>query len=82
MGLDINRLSSMLFWDTDPSAVRRPEHRKWLMTRVLERGRWEDWQLLCRCLSVSEMKELAPMLKLQPKERNFLRNWIERHDVG
>ena len=52
------------------------------MTRVLERGTWEDWQLLCRYLSVSEMKALAPTLKLHPKERNFLRNWIDRRDVG
>ena len=52
------------------------------MTRVLERGTWEDWLLLSGCLSVSEMKELAPTLKLQPREQNFLRNWIERRDFG
>ena len=82
MSLDINNLSSMLFWDTDPSTVQWPKHQKWLMTRVLERGTWEDWRLLCKHLSVSEMTELEPSLKLQPRERNFLRNWIARNNVG
>ncbi|MBN2343651.1 MAG: hypothetical protein JXX29_21990 [Deltaproteobacteria bacterium] len=47
------------------------------MQRVLERGTWDDWLHIAEGVDVSELRELAPLLKLAPRERNFLRNWIE-----
>jgi hypothetical protein len=80
MSLDPCKLSSTLFWDVDQKSVNWQQHRVWLLQRVLERGKWEDWLLVSGDLSPSDLRELEPRLKLQPRERRFLLNWITRND--
>lgn len=82
MSLDAAQLSPILFWDVAQQSVDWDRHRVWLVERVLTRGRWEDWLLVSGELSVSELRELEPRLKLEPRERNFLKNWIDRQDAS
>ena len=81
MSFSILHLSKTLFWDVTPDSVDWIRHRDWLMQRVLERGTWEDWLLVSAELSVSELKEMEPRLRLAARERNFLMNWIRRSDA-
>jgi hypothetical protein len=79
MRVDMSKLSSVLFWDMDPVTVSWRDHLIWLLQRVLECGTWEDWLLIDEVISPEELRELEPVLKLEQRERNFLRNWISRH---
>jgi hypothetical protein len=82
MSLDVARLSPTLFWDVAKESVDWDRHRVWLVERVLTRGTWDDWLLVSRELSAAKLRELEPRLKLEPRERNFLRNWIDREDAN
>jgi len=82
MSLDVARLSPTLFWDVAQESVDWDRHRIWLVERVLARGKWEDWLLVSREISASKLRELEPRLRLQPRERNFLLNWIDREDAN
>ena len=68
----INNLSGELFWDVNRATVREDLHAKWLLERVLERGRWEDWILVRDNLGRERITALAPSLRLDPKSQNFL----------
>lgn len=81
MSVDLAALSPALFWDVSRQSVDWGEHRGWLVQRILTRGTWEDWQLVAGALSREELRELEPRLKLPPRERNFLENWIAREDA-
>ena len=35
-----------LFWDVAPEAVDFDKHRRWVIQRVLEYGRIEDWRAI------------------------------------
>ena len=39
-------LSEHLFWDVDRSSIDLERHVRWLVKRVLEYGRWRDWQTI------------------------------------
>jgi hypothetical protein len=78
MSLDISKLSPVLFWDVDRATVSWGKHRAWLLQRVLERGTWKDWLLIDESIDPGELRELEPALKIEERERNFLRNWIKR----
>jgi len=82
MSLDVAQLSPTLFWDVAQESVDWKRHRAWLVQRVLNRGTWNDWLLVSRELSASKLRELEPRLELEPRERNFLRNWITREDAN
>jgi hypothetical protein len=81
MSLDVAQLSPILFWDVAQKSVDWDRHRVWLVQRILTRGTWEDWLLISRELPAAKLRELEPRLKLQPRERNFLKNWINREDA-
>lgn len=68
----IQQLSKELFWDVDPSGIREDVHARWLLERVLERGRWEDWLEVRTHLRKETIRTLSPSLRLDPKSRNFL----------
>lgn len=42
----ISGFSTELFWDCDPESIHPEEHRRFIIQRVLTRGRWEDWKSL------------------------------------
>lgn len=68
----IIKLSSDLFWDTDRTAVDPEKHARWLLERVLQRGRWEDWLVIRDHYGMDRIKDLSPNLKLDGKSRNYL----------
>ena len=78
MAVDVSKLSPILFWDVDPETVTWANHRRWLLTRILERGTWEDWLEVENNTSLDELLDLEPDLKIEARERNFLRTRI-RH---
>ena len=77
----LEKLSPDLFWDVAREQVDTVKNRRWLVERVLTRGRVEDWQLLTQNLGYAALRELSPRLKLDRRERHFL-DWIlEAHNA-
>jgi len=33
-----------LFWDTDPASLHADRHAAYVLSRILERGSWAQWQ--------------------------------------
>ena len=77
--LDLCALSCDLFWDVPRESVDPTVHGRWLVERVIERGRWEDWLHVSESLGVEELERLAPGLRISEKSRKFLGVWIEMH---
>ena len=42
----INTLSNHLFWDVDKTLINTQKHKKYITTRVLQHGTFEDWKIL------------------------------------
>jgi hypothetical protein len=76
-----DQLSPLLFWDVAPESFHWEQHRRWLLQRVLERGRWEDWLLVSSELTMDQIRDLEPSLKLAPRERRFLSIWLQRKNA-
>ncbi len=74
----IEKLSKELFWDTKVSAVDPDKNARWLIERVLERGRWEDWVLLTKNINRETFLREKSRLRLEPRERNFLETYLCR----
>jgi hypothetical protein len=72
-----SHFSKGLFWDINIETLDPVRNRKWLLERILERGRWEDWLLIQEKISAAELRSLAPRLRLTPKSCNFLNVWME-----
>ena len=68
----IKNLSPELFWDVSQKEVDPEIHERWLIERVLQRGRWEDWLILKTQYDKSRLRDLIPQLRLDPKAANFL----------
>ena len=73
MELWVNNLSADLFWDVLQKEVDPDLHERWLIERVLQRGRWEDWILLRENYSRKRFIGLLPHLRLDAKSENFLK---------
>ncbi len=76
MGNWIEKLSPELFWDVDRTQVQADIHTRWLIERVLERGRWEDWILIREKLGKETIRKQAPTLRLDVKTKNFLNLYL------
>jgi hypothetical protein len=68
----IKELSPDLFWDVDISSVNPESHAVWLLERILQRGRWEDWIQAKNHYGKSVLASYLPKLKLDGKSRHFL----------
>ena len=67
-------LSPHLFWDTAPEAVDLHHHARWLTKRVLEYGRWQDWQILLEEYGRSRLAEIVLGIRaLDPRAAAFCR---------
>ena len=65
-------LSKHLFWDTDPVGVDVELHAAWLVKRVLEYGRWVDWQVIVEIFGRPRLAEITSSLRsLDPKAAAF-----------
>jgi len=70
-------LSPHLFWDTDPSRVDPEQHAAWLVKRVLEYGRWSDWQVLLKIYGRDRLGKIAVELRaLEAKAAAFARAYF------
>jgi hypothetical protein len=72
----IDQLSPELFWDVDQTLVQADTHALWLLERVLERGRWEDWILLRDHLGMETIRKSASFLRIDAKSKNFLNLYL------
>ncbi len=71
-------LSEHLFWDVDRSTMDPETHACWLVKRVLEYGRWSDWQLLVAHYGKSRLAEIATSIRsLQPRSLAFCQAWFQ-----
>jgi hypothetical protein len=71
-------LSDHLFWDVDRATVDPVQHGVWLAQRVLEYGRWSDWQALVAHYGKPALAELVKNIRsLQPRAFAFCCAWFE-----
>ncbi|HHU36672.1 MAG TPA: hypothetical protein GXZ47_05520 [Treponema sp.] len=68
----VEQLSGELFWDTDQAKIDPTTHARWLLEKVLEKGRWNDWLLVRTHIGRERIVSLIDSLRLDPKTRNFL----------
>ena len=73
----MSKLSPDLFWDVSLDSVDPVKNQRWLVERVLVRGRWEDWLLLKDNLPRKGLKELLPRLKVPAREAHFFQIQLE-----
>ena len=52
----IGLLSKHLFWDVDISTLKRKEHSRFIIERIVTRGNYSDWTNLRKIYSPSEIK--------------------------
>jgi hypothetical protein len=71
-------LSEHLFWDVDRSTIDPETHAPWLVKRVLEYGRWSDWQTLVAHYGKPRLAETVTTLRsLQPRALAFCQAWFK-----
>jgi hypothetical protein len=71
-------LSEHLFWDVDRSTIDPEQHASWLVKRVLEYGRWSDWQILVAHFGKPRLAEITTSIRsLQPRARAFCEAWFQ-----
>lgn len=71
----LEEISPDLFWDVRREDVDVSRHLRWLVERVLSRGRLEDWRVLARHVGYPGLRAVAPELRLAARERHFL-EWV------
>jgi len=74
----IMKLSPSLFWDVYQRTVDPDRHARWLLERILERGRWEDWESVRDNLGRKQLDGLYETIRVSPKSLNFLRVYLCR----
>lgn len=71
-------LSEHLFWDVDRSGIDPERHIAWLTKRVLEYGRWRDWQILVEHYGKAKLADVVVHLRsLRPKAFAFCCAWFQ-----
>lgn len=71
-------LSDHLFWDVNRDEIDLDTHASWLAGRVLEYGRWADWQVLVTEYGKPRLAELVTGLRsLSPQSLAFSCAWFE-----
>lgn len=76
-----SELSLHLFWDTDPDQVDFQQHAVWLTKRVLEYGRWRNWQILLKTYGKPRLAEIVGSLRsLDPRAAAFCRAYFSLSD--
>lgn len=71
-------LSDHLFWDVNRNEIDPEKHASWLTGRVLEYGRWTDWQILVSEFGKPRLAEFAQGLRtISPKNLAFCCAWFQ-----
>lgn len=70
-------LSEHLFWDVDRSSIDLERHVRWLVKRVLEYGRWRDWQTIVAHYGKPRLADIVTGLRgLNPRALAFCQAWF------
>lgn len=66
-------LRPTLFWDTDPNKIDLKTNKRYVIERVLDRGRVEECKWLMSTYSPDDIKEVIARKRsqLDAKSRNF-----------
>ncbi|GHV10388.1 hypothetical protein FACS1894162_4200 [Bacteroidia bacterium] len=69
----ISQFTPNLFWDADLSLLDIEKNKAYVVSRVLERGNWSDWQLIYSYYGLENIKEIALNLRsMFPKSLSFI----------
>ena len=64
--------SESLLWDVSPDSIEWEAHRGFVIGRVLNRGKWSDWQTLKKLYSLNVIAEEVTRIRdLSPKAVAF-----------
>jgi len=74
--VDIPDDAKKYFWGDDLSDLSWEKHKKYIIQTLLEKGDLASWRWLFTKVSKSEVKELLPDLRLQPKSSNFWKIYL------
>lgn len=69
----ISQFSHNLFWDTQLESIDMEANAPYIVQRVLECGRIEDWKFLVSYYSIPRITEIATNLRsLEPRAMSFI----------
>jgi hypothetical protein len=67
------KFSPYLFWDIDIDSLDMEKHAAYIVGRVLDKGRFEDWTLMRNYYGMDRIKQIAQGLRsLSPKALSFI----------
>lgn len=70
---EFNDLSNHLFWDVDRSLLNMQDHKKFIISRVLEYGLMRDWIVINNYYGKEEIANIASSLRsLDKKALSFI----------
>jgi len=52
-------LTKIIFWDVDFSALDQEKHATFIITRVLMKGTFKDWNEIKKIYGIERIKEIA-----------------------
>ena len=69
----IASFSKNLFWDVDPETIDLEANSRYVIQRVLEYGRYNDWKLILSYYGIQTISDTATSLRsLDPKAVSFI----------
>ena len=69
----ITSFSKNLFWDVDPGTINLESNSRYIIQRVLEYGRYNDWKLILSHYGIKVISDTATTLRsLDPKAVSFI----------
>lgn len=69
----ITSFSKNLFWDVDPGTIDLESNSRYIIQRVLEYGRYNDWRLILSHYGIKVIADTATSLRsLDPKAVSFI----------
>jgi hypothetical protein len=76
--LDISKLSSHLFWDTDATKLNLDKHWRYIIVRVVERGTCDDIRMIFQAYSRTRICDaLLRARDLNQRTISFFANQFE-----
>ncbi|MEK7496459.1 MAG: hypothetical protein AAB657_00980 [Patescibacteria group bacterium] len=67
-----SKFSSLLFWDTNLSSIRKIKHRDFIIKRVLQFGDLKDWKIINDFYTRAQIKRaFIKSRDLDPISQNF-----------
>lgn len=71
--IEINKLSSHLFWDVDKETLSFDKNAEFVVGRIMDYGLMEDWIVLRNSIGIQKIAEIAMNIRdLDPKSLHFI----------